>query len=71
MKPWVYIEITCIKCAGYIAHSHVRNGKSFSRVRDIVFKEAKQKGAVMSEETGEVTCVRCHLPNTDELFKNG
>jgi len=65
MKPWVYIEITCIKCAVYIAHGHVRNGHSFSRVRDMVFKEAKEKKAVMDEETGEVTCIKCLTPMSE------
>ena len=65
MKPWVYIEITCIKCAGYIAHGHVRTGSTFSRVRDTVFKEAEEKGAVMDKENGEVTCIRCLTPMSE------
>jgi hypothetical protein len=31
----------------------------------MVFKEAKEKKAVMDEETGEVTCIRCLTPASE------
>lgn len=61
-NPWIYIEITCIKCAKPISNGHVRNAHSFVPARKTLMKEAAAEGAVLDKETGEVTCIQCLTP---------
>jgi len=64
MSVLVYVEITCEKCASYMAHTHVRFAKDFTRRRNEIWKEVQKTGAKRDKE-GRVTCIKCLTPMSE------